>query len=69
MACASRHPGLADIWQVHYSIAGTKETNPPSDFVANLEEPDEFKMIRLTARSDGTFVVINTRNGFSKTYK
>jgi hypothetical protein len=62
-------PRLEDIWQVHYSNAGTKETNPPSDFIANPDEPDEFKMIRLSAQSDGTFAVTNTRNGFSKTYK
>lgn len=62
-------PGLEDIWQVHYSEAGTKETNPPADFVANLAGPDEFKMIKLTARRDGTFTVSNTRNGFSKTYQ
>ncbi len=61
--------GLEDIWQVHYSTAGTKETNPPSDFIANPDGPDEFKMIRLSAQSDGTFTATNARNGFSKTYK
>jgi len=30
-------PGLEDIWQVHYSANGTKDTNPPDDFIANLE--------------------------------
>lgn len=62
-------PGLEDIWQVHYSAAGTKETNPPADFIANPDGPDEFNMIKLSAQSDGTFTVTNTRNGFSKTYK
>jgi competence protein ComEC len=62
-------PGLEDIWQVHYSATGTKETNPPADFIANPDGPDEFKMIKLSAQPDGTFTVTNTRNGFSKTYK
>jgi competence protein ComEC len=72
-------PGLEDIWQVHYSANGTKDTNPPDDFIANLElaklEPanlqpaDEYKSIKLSAESNGTFTVTNTRNGFSKTYK
>jgi competence protein ComEC len=62
-------PGLEDIWQVHYSAAGTKETNPAADFIANPDGPDEFKMIKLSARPGGTFTVTNTRNGFSKTYK
>ena len=62
-------PGIEDIWQVHYSAAGTKETNPPADFIANPDGPDELKMIKLSAQYDGTFTVTNTRNGFSKTYK
>ena len=63
-------PGLEDIWQVHYSAAGTKDSNPPPDFIANLEQPaDDFKMIRVSVEPDGTYVVTNTRNGYSKTYK
>jgi beta-lactamase superfamily II metal-dependent hydrolase len=63
-------PGLEDIWQVHYSAAGTKETNPPPDFIANLEQPaDEFAIIKLTVRPDGTYSLTNTRNGFTKSYK
>lgn len=63
-------PGLEDIWQVHYSAAGTKDTNPPPDFIANLQQPvDEFAMIKLMVQPDGTYTVTNTRNGFSKTYQ
>jgi beta-lactamase superfamily II metal-dependent hydrolase len=63
-------PGVEDIWQVHFAVNGGKENNPPEDFIANLEQPDdEFQMIKLSARPDGTFIVTNTRNGFSKTYK
>ena len=61
--------GLEDIWQVHYSAAGTKDTNPPPDFIANLDQPvDEFAMIKLVVQPDGTYAVTNTRNGFTKTY-
>jgi competence protein ComEC len=62
-------PGLEDIWQDHYSANGTKDTNPPDDFIANLEPVEGYKWIRLTAESNGSFTVTNTRNGFSKTYK
>ena len=62
-------PGLEDIWQVHYSANGTSNTNPPSDFIANLEPTDEYKSIKLSADSNGTFTVTNTRNAFGKTYK
>ncbi|HLK63823.1 MAG TPA: MBL fold metallo-hydrolase [Bryobacteraceae bacterium] len=63
-------PGLADIWQVHYSISGGKEHNPADDYIANLEgSTDQANWIRLSASNDGSFAVTNTRNGFSKTYQ
>jgi competence protein ComEC len=62
-------PGLEDIWQVHYSALGAKETNPPDDFIANLEPPDQGNLIKLSARRDGSFTITNSRSGFSKTYK
>ena len=61
-------PGLEDIWQDHYSVAETKITNPPDDFIANLEPTDGGRLIKVSAKSNGTFTVTNTRNGFSKTY-
>jgi competence protein ComEC len=62
-------PGLEDIWQVHYSFNGTKETNPPENFNVNLVEKCEAKELTISAHKDGGFTVTNTRNGFSKTYK
>ena len=63
-------PGLDDIWQVHYSAAGTNDTNPPPDMIANLEQPaDRFAIIKVTVQPDGTYSVTNTRNGFTRTYK
>ena len=60
-------PGLQDLWQLHYSEAGGQK-NAPADFIANLQEPCEAKLIKVTVRRDGMFTVVNTRNGFSKTY-
>lgn len=62
-------PGLEDIWQVHYSIAGGKDHNPPDNYIANPEGADEAHWIKLSAQRDGTFTVTNSRNGFSKTYQ
>jgi competence protein ComEC len=62
-------PGMEDIWQIHYSLNGTAETNPPADFIANPDAQCEAKWIKLSARPDGSFTVTNSRNGFSKTYK
>jgi competence protein ComEC len=62
-------PGLQDIWQVHYSEAGTSETNPPPDFIANLQgAADAHQLIKLSVLPDGTYTITNTRNGFTRTY-
>jgi beta-lactamase superfamily II metal-dependent hydrolase len=62
-------PGLEDIWQVHYSVAGGQEHNPPDSYIANLESADEAHWIKLSAQPDGMFTVTNSRNGYSKTYR
>jgi hypothetical protein len=60
-------PGLEDLWQLHYSNAAG-EKNAPPEFIANLKEPCEAKLIKVSARRDGTFTITNTRTDFSKTY-
>jgi competence protein ComEC len=62
-------PGLEDIWQIHFSLAGGQENNPAEDFIANPDQNCEGKGIRILARPDGSFTVTNGRNGFQKTYK
>ncbi len=53
----------------HYSELGTADTNPPSDFIANLQgATDDHQLIKLSVLPDGTYTVTNTRNGFSRTY-
>lgn len=61
-------PGLEDIWQIHFAMAGGKETNAPDSFVANLEEDPQGHYIKLSAREDGSFTVLNSRNKYTKTY-
>jgi len=62
-------PGLADMWQLHYSIEGGKDHNVAADMIANPDENCAGKSIEVTAEKDGTIKVTNTRNGFTKTYK
>ncbi len=62
-------PGLEDIWQVHYSVEGGKDHNPPDSCIANPDGPDDAHWLKLSAQSDGTFTVTNSRNGFNKTYR
>jgi beta-lactamase superfamily II metal-dependent hydrolase len=64
-----RAAGFEDIWQVHLSLAGGAERNPPEDFIANLDAACQGKWLRLSAAPDGSFTVTNSRNGFSKVYK
>ncbi len=62
--------GLEDLWQVHFAVAGGKETNSPDMFIANLLEggDDTGQYIKLSASADGSFTVYNSRNKYTKTY-
>jgi competence protein ComEC len=70
-------PGLEDLWQLHLA-EGAGDHNAPEQFIANLGKggtaqtgvPDEgpVNYIELTAHPDGSFSVMNSRNGFHKDY-
>ena len=61
-------PGLEDLWQLHFALAGGKETNVPDTFIANVDVNDQGKHLKVSALADGSFTVTNPRNKFSKTY-
>ena len=61
-------PGLEDLWQLHFALAGGKDTNVPDTFIANVDANDEGKHLKVSAAADGSFTVTNPRNKFSKTY-
>jgi hypothetical protein len=61
-------PGLEDFWQLHRSAAGGAENNSPEQFLANLNETDHGHYLKLSARTDGSFVMTNERTNFSKEY-
>ena len=60
-------PGVQDIWQLHYSVAG-RDKNAAEAFIANPDDPCEAKLIKVTVERDGSFTVTNTRNNFSRKY-
>ena len=70
-------PGLEDLWQLHYAVDAGKH-NTPEQFIANLGVggtkdtgvPDEnpVNYIKVSARTDGSFTVTNSRNGLHKDY-
>jgi hypothetical protein len=56
-----------DLWQLHTSRREGAQ-NAPDDFIANLDEDCEGRWIKLTAKEDGSFSVLNGRTGFTRTY-
>jgi beta-lactamase superfamily II metal-dependent hydrolase len=64
-------PGLEDLWQLHASQLTGQEYAVPGVFIANLEAPihnGPAHWLKVSALSDGSFSVTNTRNGFTKLY-
>ena len=62
-------PGLEDLWQLHYALDGGKEHNVPDPFVANVDEICQGDYLKLTAESNGSFIIWNERNKYTKAYK
>lgn len=61
-------PGLEDLWQLHFALAGGKDSNVPDTFIANVDANDQGNHLKVSALADGSFTVTNPRNKFSKTY-
>jgi competence protein ComEC len=63
-------PGLEDLWQMHFSQLSGQEYRVPESFVANLtgKHNGTAYWIKVSAQADGAFTIVNSRNGFSKTY-
>ena len=64
-------PGLEDLWQLHYSMAGGEKHNSPEQFIANPENGGacQGRWIKLAASPDGSFTITNSRNDFTKVYR
>ena len=73
-------PSLEQLWQNHYAVEAG-ELNSPDRFIANLNDGSEevtageppvhvgvSHWIKLSALSDGSFTVTNSRNGLSHDY-
>jgi hypothetical protein len=61
-------PGLEDLWQLHYAMEGGAAHNVADTYIANVDEFCEGKNLKLTAESNGTFTVLNSRNKYQKSY-
>ena len=60
-------PGLEDLWQLHFAIAGGSATNVADSFIANVDN-DLGDYLKVTAEPSGAFTVMNRRNKYTKTY-
>ena len=64
-------PGLEDIWQGHVAQLSGPEHAIPGIFVTNIVDDPQHSpayWIKVSAQSDGSFTVTNSRNAFRKTY-
>jgi hypothetical protein len=62
-------PGLEDLWQLHFAMAGGKDANVPDTMIANVDEQCEGVHLKVSVAEDGSFTVYNPRNKYTKTYK
>jgi beta-lactamase superfamily II metal-dependent hydrolase len=62
-------PGLEGLWQLHYAADSGKDHNVAEPQIANLEDGTDGNGLEVTVRSDGSFEVVNARNGVKKEYK
>lgn len=62
---------LEGLWQSHLALASDKDHNTSDDLIANPEASADCKghAITVDANADGSFLVTNTRNNVSKTYR
>jgi beta-lactamase superfamily II metal-dependent hydrolase len=62
-------PGLLNLWQLHYTAASGPDHNVSKDAIANLDGDSDGHYLKVSAQSDGTFTVLNSRNKYGRTYK
>jgi competence protein ComEC len=63
-----RGQSAIDLWQLH-TARHIGAHNAPTDFIANVDDDSStVYWLRLRAHEDGSFTIVNNRNGFSKTY-
>ena len=65
-------PGFEDLWQLHKNVMGGPDGNPPDEFTANFEDTDNTMhaahYLKVSAKDNGSFTMINSRTGATKEY-
>ena len=60
-------PRPMDLWQLHQSFLG-EQLNVAEPFIANLGETDGGHWLKVSARTDGSFSITNSRTADTKAY-
>jgi len=62
-------PGIEDVWQLHYAVDAGADHNAAEKYIANPDEKnDGGNFIQAWAKSDGSFVLENSRNHEKRSY-
>jgi hypothetical protein len=64
----ARSPGFQDLWQVHRSNNAGAD-NTADERIANSAGADQGRWLKASVRADGSFTLLNPRNGHTKTYQ
>jgi len=63
--------GFVDLWQGHKNVDATDAESVDRKMIANFGETEDCQghWIGAKVQKDGSFTLVNSRNGFSKTYQ
>ncbi len=61
-------PGLSALYQLHWSEEGGAVHNSSPEFLANLDGPDTGNYLKITARANGSFEILNSRTSKADSY-
>jgi beta-lactamase superfamily II metal-dependent hydrolase len=63
-----RSPGIEGIWQLHSAAGNDSAHNTAADMIANVDSASDGHWIKAVVSKDGTFTVMNERNGSVRMY-
>ncbi|MGA8041715.1 MAG: MBL fold metallo-hydrolase [Terracidiphilus sp.] len=61
-------PGLEDLWMLHTAEGSDAAHNSPAPMIANLKGGSDGAYLKVVAKADGSFSVMNSRTGMTKQY-
>jgi competence protein ComEC len=62
-------PRIEALWQLHYAVKGGDAGNSTEKYIANMADGQCGDSLKLSASADGSFTVLNERNGYQEQYR